>query len=294
MFLYPHRIFTVSKGKRLIDPESRKLVGIYDAKKFDYHLACTIAENNDYAVSVLLGEIGKTGTRLIVLDLDDCYDQEGNLEKDTEEFLKEFSEEEYETSSSGTGIHIYILTKLDLETFIVKNMEGCKSFECYTNTRHIVTTLFDFENTNLLIGKHDKFLKDLYNKANEARGLNEPSRFEKDVINIFKGERINSEEELRGKMLGRTPVTDMFTLRKIGFKDPMIISVIDENPDAVDQSAHDAKLIRKLMYYTLSFDSAWEMAKKTNYYKAKDERHKKKFDDVKYKERTRNLISRGL
>ena len=37
MFLYPHRIFTVSKGKRLIDPESRKLVGIYDAKKFDYH-----------------------------------------------------------------------------------------------------------------------------------------------------------------------------------------------------------------------------------------------------------------
>lgn len=294
MFLYPHRIFTVSKGKRLIDPESRKLVGIYDAKKFNYHLACTIAENNDYAVSVLLGEIGKTGIRLIVLDLDDCYDQEGNLEKDTEKFLKEFSEEEYETSSSGTGIHIYILTKLDLETFIVKNMEGCKSFECYTNTRHIVTTLFDFENTNLLIGKHDKFLKDLYDKANEARGLNEPSRFEKDVINIFKGERINSEEELRGKMLGRTPVTDMFTLRKIGFKDPMIISVIDENPDAVDQSAHDAKLIRKLMYYTLSFDSAWEMAKKTNYYKAKDERHKKKFDDVKYKERTRNLISRGL
>ena len=173
-------------------------------------------------------------------------------------------------------------------------MEGCKSFECYTNTRHIVTTLFDFENTNLLIGKHDKFLKNLYDKANEVRGLNEPSRFEKDVINIFKGERINSEEELRGKMLGRTPVTDMFTLRKIGFKDPMIISVIDENPDAVDQSAHDAKLIRKLMYYTLSFDSAWEMAKKTNYYKAKDERHKKKFDDVKYKERTRNLISRGL
>ena len=294
MFLYPHRIFTVSKGKRLIDPESRKLVGIYDAKKFNYHLACTIAENNDYAVSVLLGEIGQTGLRLIVLDLDDCYDQEGNLEKDTEEFLKEFSEEEYETSSSGTGIHIYILTKLDLETFIVKNMEGCKSFECYTNTRHIVTTLFDFENTNLLIGKHDKFLKDLYDKANEARGLNEPSRFEKDVVNIFKGERINSEEELRGKMLGRTPVTDMFTLRKIGFKDPMIISVIDENPDAVDQSTHDAKLIRKLMYYTLSFDSAWEMAKKTNYYKAKDERHKKKFDDVKYKERTRNLISRGL
>ena len=294
MFLYPHRIFTVSKGKRLIDPESRKLVGIYDAKKFNYHLACTIAENNDYAVSVLLGEIGQTGIRLIVLDLDDCYDQEGNLEKDTEEFLKEFSEEEYETSSSGTGIHIYILTKLDLETFIVKNMEGCKSFECYTNTRHIVTTLFDFENTNLLIGKHDKFLKDLYDKANEARGLNEPSRFEKDVVNIFKGERINSEEELRGKMLGRTPVTDMFTLRKIGFKDPMIISVIDENPDAVDQSTHDAKLIRKLMYYTLSFDSAWEMAKKTNYYKAKDEKHKKKFDDVKYKERTRNLISRGL
>ena len=47
-------------------------------------------------------------------------------------------------------IHIYILTKLDLETFIVKDMEGCKSFECYTNKRHImifVRCFFQNKNT---------------------------------------------------------------------------------------------------------------------------------------------------
>ena len=70
-----------------------------------------------------------------------------------------------------------------------------------------------------------------------------------------------------------------------------IINIIDENPENVDQSAHDAKLIRKLMFYTLNdFDEAWEFAKKTNYYKAKDKRHKDKFDNPTYKERTKNFI----
>ena len=85
----------------------------------------------------------------------------------------------------------------------------------------------------------------------------------------------------------------MFTLRGLGYKDANLIQIIDEDPTVVDQSSHDAKLIRKLMYYTLSFDDAWEMAKKTNYYKAKDDYHKKKFDNDRYKENTRRCIYRG-
>lgn len=293
MFLYPHKIFSISKGKRLLNPADRKLVGIHDAVRFNYDMACKIADNNDCMVSVLLGELGSTGISLIVLDLDDCYDDEGNLEPLTEEFLKEFREEEYETSSSGTGIHVYILTKLKLETFIVKELEGCKSFECYTNKRHIVTTLFDFKNTNLRVGEHDEFLKDLYSRVEEQRKKEEPNQFQKDVMSVFEGTVVKTTSEVNGKIYQRTPVTDMFELRKLGYKDPMIISVIDECPDSVDQSAHDAKLIRKLMYYTLSFESAWEMAKKTNYYKAKDDYHKKKFDDSKYIERTKRLIFGG-
>ena len=41
--------------------------------------------------------------------------------------------------------------KENFETFIVKDLEGCKSFECYTNKRHIVTTPFDFENTDTFV-----------------------------------------------------------------------------------------------------------------------------------------------
>ncbi|MCM1324172.1 MAG: hypothetical protein NC218_08415 [Acetobacter sp.] len=247
-------------------------------------------DNEDIKISILLGTV--TGqTRLLCLDLDDCFEADGCIETQTREFLKEFDECEYEVSSSGEGIHVYILTNMDLETFIVKDLEGCKSFECYTNKRHIVTTTFDFENTNLIVGKHDDFLKKLYDRV-----LDQKTRQNNQVEAIkaaFNGEEYMTEQEFNGKIYQRTPVTDMYTLRGCGYKDPQLIECIDACPDAVDQSAHDAKLIRKLMYYTLSFDSAREMAKKTNYYKAKDARHKKKFDDPVYIERTRKFLTRG-
>lgn len=293
MYLAPYKIFAISKNKRLLKPsEPHRTIGIYDVEKFNYNDACTHADKLDAQVSVLLGEVC-SGIKLICLDLDDCYDEHAEMEGLTKEFLKEFNDNEWEISTSGTGIHIYILTKLDLDTFIVKDMEGSKSFECYTNKRHIVTTLFDFENTSLIVGKHDAFLEGLYSKVREQKARNQDSSFTETVRQIFDGTINPTEQEINGKIYKRTPVTDMYTLRGLGYKDPMIIEVIDESPDAVDQSAHDAKLIRKLMYYTLSFETAWELAQKTNYYKAKDERHKKKFNDPKYIERTRKFIGGG-
>lgn len=287
MFLYPYKIFTVSKDKRVLN-KALKPTGIYDCKHMNYNEAIDFAESKNLKVSVLLGNV-IGDVNLICLDLDDCFDSDMNLEPLTKKFLEEFSPDEYEVSSSGEGIHVYILTKLNLETFIVKEMEGCKSFECYTNKRHIVTTTFDFTETDLPVGKHDKFLEGLYSKVNSQK----ESTLVEDVKTIFNGKEYKTDAELRGVMYGRTPVTDMFALRACGYKDKELINIIDENPDSVDQSAHDAKLIRKIMYYTLNdFDSAWEFAKKTNYYKAKDAYHKKKFDDAKYKERTRQFLMR--
>lgn len=293
MYLYPFKIFALSKNKRLINiDEPSRTVGIYDVMKYNYNDALDLCDAgvSDVKVSILLGNI-TNDTKLIVLDLDDCYDEDGNMESDTAKFLEEFSSEEWEVSSSGTGIHVYVLTKLDIPTFIVKDLEGCKSFECYTNKRHIVTTSFDFKNTNLRIGVHDKFIEELYERVEKIK--NESRSIVNDIKQIFHGEIVKTEAEINGKIYKRTPVTDMYTLRGLGYKDSTLIEIIDENPDAVDQSAHDAKLVRKLMYYTLSFESAWEMAKKTNYYKAKDEYHKKKFDNPKYIERTRSFILGG-
>lgn len=287
MYIYPYKIFTISKDKRALNDEL-KATGIYDCKRMNYEDAITYAEPRDLKVSVLLGKV-VGDIKLICLDLDDCFDKDINMEKDTEDFLKEFSVDEYEVSSSGEGIHVYILTKMDLETFIVKDLEGCKSFECYTNKRHIVSTTFDFKYTDLKVGAHDKFLKELYDRVNQAK----KSTIREDVKTVFQGEEYKTDAELRGKLYGRTPITDMFSLRGCGYKDTELINIIDASPDAVDQSAHDAKLIRKLMYYTLEdFDNAWELAKKTNYYKAKDAKHKKKFDDPVYKERTRRFLMR--
>lgn len=290
MFLYPFKIFTISKNKRLLDVDNpQRTIGIYDAKKLNYKDAKHEANKINGKVSILLGDI-TSDVRLMVLDLDDCYDENGVMEKDTQEFLSEFNKSEWEVSSSGTGIHIYVLTKLKLETFIVKDLEGCKSFECYTNKRHIVTTTFDFENTNLPIGKHDQFIQDLYDLVTEIRKEKNPNEFVDMLVTAFDGKIVKDEKDAYAAIYGRTRVEDMHTLRGCGYKDANLISIIDEHPDAVDQSQHDAKLIRKLIYYCLDFDSAWEMAKKTNYYKAKDDFHKKKFDDPKYKARTRRFI----
>lgn len=290
MYLYPFKIFTISKNKRLLDIDNpQRTIGIYDAKKLNYNDARDKADEVNGRVSILLGDI-TPDIRLMVLDLDDCYDENGVMEKDTQEFLSEFDQSEWEVSSSGTGIHIYVLTKLKLETFIVKELEGCKSFECYTNKRHIVTTTFDFENTNLQVGKHDQFIQDLYDLVTEMRKENNPNEFIDTIKMAFNGREIKNEMEAHMARFDRTAVTDMHTLRGCGYKDANLIEIIDEHPEAVDQSAHDAKLIRKLLYYCLDFESAWEMAKKTNYYKAKDAFHKKKFDDPKYKQRTRRFI----
>lgn len=292
MFLYPYKLFTISKDKRLLNTATMKPVGIYDVTKMNYEDAKELADSKHCKVSILLGNVFKD-INLMVLDLDDCFTEDGLMEDSTVDFLSEFDRSEYEISSSGTGIHVYILTRMNLETFIVKDIEGCKSFECYTNKRHIVTTDFDFMNKDLKVGIHDDYIKGLYDYVKDIQKQKNPNQFQNDVKEVFEGEIVKTTSEVNGKIYKRTPVEDMFTLRGLGYKDPMIIEVIDEHPDCVDQSAHDAKLIRKLMYYTLSFESAWEMAKKTNYYKAKDDRHKKKFDDPKYIERTRKFIMSG-
>ena len=290
MFLYPFKIFALSKNKRLINiDEPQRTVGIYDIMKYNYNDVIDIASGTDFKVSILLGNLFKD-VNLICLDLDDCFNEDGSLTSDTKDLLSEFDESEWEVSSSGTGIHVYILTRKNFETFIVKEMIGCKSFECYTNKRHIVTTTFDFKNTNLQIGKHDEYLEAIYE---EAKRLREKSSQVQMVKTAFNGREIKSEQELNAVLYNRTPVDSIYTIRGLCLKDSVLKDVIDCSPDAVDQSAHDAKLIRKLMYYCLSFDAAWEMAKKTNYYQMKDDKHKKKFNNPTYIERTRRFIENG-
>ena len=296
MYLYPFKIFTLSKNKRLFkEAEPNRTIGIYNADLMNYEQVSLakmrLMEKENVCISVLLGRF-TDAVSLIVLDLDDCFKEDGKtIEDDTKRFLEEFEENEWEISSSGTGIHIYILTTLDLGTFIVKDLEGCKSFECYTNKRHIVTTTFDFYNTNLKVDKHNEFLQELYNRVQKQKTKNEEFSQKAMVKNVFQGTEIRSETEAFASGIRKEgPVTDMFTLRKCGYKDSNLIEIIDMEPSCVDQSAHDAKLIRKLMYYTFSFDAAWELAKKTNYYKHKDKFHQTKFNSDRYKERTRMFI----
>ena len=107
MQLYPFKIFSLSKNKRLFNKhEPHRTIGLYDVEKMNYSEAVRQSKFvKDCKVSILLGSVIPK-VNLIVLDLDDCFDNEGFLEPDTEKFLKEFNVDEWEVSSSGTGIHI--------------------------------------------------------------------------------------------------------------------------------------------------------------------------------------------
>lgn len=201
MFLYPYKIFAISKNKRLLNIRQQyRTVGIYDVDRYNYQEVldiCNTHTSDDYRISVMLGKICGN-TRLICLDLDDCFNEEtGEMDSLTKEFLKEFDESEYEISSSGTGIHVYILTNMNIETFIVKELEGCKSFECYTGDRHIVTTFFDFKETSLRIGKHDEFIKNLYKRVKELREAKaKESMIVTNVKNVFDGTVVKQSKTL--------------------------------------------------------------------------------------------------
>ena len=313
MYLYPYKIFSPSKkvwnpkgnngnGKMMKYLHSKddynEILGIDTYNKMNHRevLEAVGKFTNSY-VSVLLEEV-KPGVYLGCLDLDHCLNAEGEIEAETKELLKEFDDSEWEFSQSGDGMHIFYLTRRNFEkewgkaATIVKDIAGCKSFEWYAGRRYILTTTFDFENTDLKIGKHDEFLDGILKKLEEHKNSQKPTMVE-DVISMFEGKIIKDEDQLFNSMIAkRQPVEDMYTLRRCGYKDSSLIEIIDTEPSTVDQSAHDAKLIRKLMYYTLSFESAWDMAMKTNYYKHKDEKHKKKFNNAGYKERTRQFIER--
>ncbi|MBP5597565.1 MAG: hypothetical protein J6Y02_19495 [Pseudobutyrivibrio sp.] len=310
MYLYPYKIFAPSR--KVWDPKANKgkgkmmkflfndgsykdVVGIYQVNRCNLKEVQKIMEKyTDSYISVLLGEV-RPGVYLGCLDLDHCKNYDNtDLEPETKELLKEFKEHEWEWSQSGDGIHIFYLTRKPYTTKIVKDISGCKSFEWYCDGRYILTTTFDFNNTDLEIGKHDEFLDKILKKMEEKKESERKISQEDMIKSVFDGKVITDVDQFQNSILaGRNPVETMDVLRKCCLKDDTLKDLIDAESSSVDQSQHDARLLKKLMYYTLSFEGAYILAKKTNYYKSKDKKHIKKFDDPRYIERTRQFIERN-
>lgn len=292
MYLYPYKIFALSRNKVLRNADTPNWKrGIYDVERMNYNNAMLAKENiDDSYISVLLGEV-RPGVYLNCLDLDGYKDSNGELTEPAKDLLKNIPKNEIEESFSGKGGHIYFLTKKQYKTFKLKKYfsdDEHSDLEMYSDLRHIVSTTIDFNEIDLQIGKYDDLIDNLYQQYLDSQPKN---NFVEDVKTVFSGKVIKDMGQLQNSFLaGRTPVEDMRTLRGCGYKDTKLIELIDAEPSTVNQSDHDASLLKKLAYYTLSFESAYEMAKKTNYYQHKDERHKKKFNDPSYIERTRRFL----
>lgn len=305
MFIYPYKIFTTAKKKALFkESEPWRKIGIYTYDKYNFNQAKLATERiEDSNIAVLLEPLSQ-GVKLMCIDMDHCYNEDGTIRPEAKDFLSFFDENEYEKSQSGDGFHIFILTTKDFVSFKMSTNDskrnythnetmGCDSWEFWAGLKYIVTTTFDFENTNIKVGKHDDLIESLYQmKLQKDEEVNKSS-FAKDVMEVFEGKIDNTEAKVKGIILGREPVTDMYKLRGCANSDDKLRNLIDANASSVDQSSHDAALIAKLLYYTLSYEGAWELAKKTNYYKSKDEYHKKKFDKDDYRKRTNSFIQKG-
>lgn len=308
MFLYPYKIFSTSRNKRLYTGDKIALHNIYDCDRLNYKDAQRAVtnknrrlanrDNGSFSISVLLGEV-RPGIYLNCLDLDGCRNDDGSLTQPAKDLLEYFNEDEWEYSSSGTGGHIFILTSKEYEPFTMDEYfgEGAhKDLEFFPRKKHIVTTTFDFLNTNLELNAHNDLIEALMDEKREQeelRRITSSGAFKNDILSMFEGQMDNTEAKARGALLGREPITDMYTLRRCGYKDEKLIELIDADPSSVDQSAHDCALIAKLLYYTLSSEDAWNLATKTNYYQHKDEKHKKKFHNELYRQRTNDYIAKG-
>ena len=307
-FIYPYKIFTTAKNKALYkESEPWRKIGIYTYDKYNYNEARLATERiEDSNIAVLL-ETLYANVKLMCIDMDHCYDN-GVIRPEARDFLSFFDKDDYEQSQSGDGFHIFILTTKDFKSFkmalndskrnfTLQETMGCDSWEFWAELKYIVTTTFDFEDKNFKIGKYDDLIEGLYQfkleKDKEVEKKQAHSDFTNSVLTVFEGQIDNDESKARAVILGREPVTDMYKLRGCANKDDKLRNLIDANASTVDQSSHDAALIAKLLYYTLSYEGAWNLATKTNYYQGKDEYHKKKFNRLDYRERTNNFIRPG-
>lgn len=297
MYLNNFKIFALSKNKRLINrKEPFRTVGIYDVETDTYNQM----ERNSKRVkgsdiSVLLGEI-KPGLYLNCWDLDSAVDENGEIKPEAKDLLRYFDDNEWEFSTSGTGLHIYSLTTKKYNTFHFKKLFGDalhSDLEFFADKRHIVTTTFNFKGTSLVVDKHNDLIDGLIAELEEQERSQNEGSYTNTILEAFEGELDPYEAKARGAILGREPITDMYKLRGCCLKDEKLKELIDMNPECVDQSSHDCALIAKLLYYTLSYEGAWELAKKTNYYQMKDKKHKLKFDKPEYRKRTNDYISNG-
>lgn len=257
------QLFILSKDKRPVDARGRYST-IDNAVNVPYY-KFKEAKQHGYTISIKLGPIEGTEYSLFCIDCDHC-DWKHPIYKwmqsliDTPKLL--------ELSQSKQGAHLFILKKTtDLYETRFMDFTG-QQLEVWTRVRHIVSpnieTIVDVELKECNVAIFDKLmeLSDEQQRLKEEQYIKDKAKIEKQY------------QKKNYKFVA--PETDIAVFAK---SDKRLYTLLNNDPDDVDNSANDLGLVRKIVYYydTKDIDIVRSVFERTDWFAKKDEYHIKKF-----------------
>lgn len=256
-------LYLLSKDKRPVD-YTGKYSTIDNAARIPYQ-KFKVARDNGYTISLKLGPIADTDYSLYCIDCDHC-----DFSHPVYKWMQSMIDQPklVELSQSGQGCHIYIIKRTTLETQTRFMDFTGQQLEVWTRVRHIVSPMVD-RIADLELKEYNVALFDRLMELSDEQERLKLEQYERDQAKIQKAHAKKSYKFVR-------PETDISVFAKT---DKRLYTLLNNEPEDVDNSANDLGLVRKICYYydTKDIDIVRDVFERTDWFAKKDEYHIKKF-----------------
>lgn len=256
-------LYLLSKDKRPVD-YTGKYSTIDNAARIPYQ-KFKVARDNGYTISLKLGPIADTEYSLYCIDCDHC-----DFSHPVYKWMQSMIDQPklVELSQSGQGCHIYIIKRTTLETQTRFMDFTGQQLEVWTRVRHIVSPMVD-RIADLELKEYNVALFDRLMELSDEQERLKFEQYERDQAKIQKAHAKKNYKFVR-------PETDISVFAKT---DKRLYTLLNNEPEDVDNSANDLGLVRKICYYydTKDIDIVRDIFERTDWFAKKDEYHIKKF-----------------
>lgn len=256
-------LYLLSKDKRPVD-YTGKYSTIDNAARIPYQKFKT-ARDNGYTISLKLGPIADTDYSLYCIDCDHC-----DFSHPVYKWMQSMIDQPklVELSQSGQGCHIFIIKRTTLETQTRFMDFTGQQLEVWTRVRHIVSPMVD-RIADLELKEYNVALFDRLMELSDEQERLKLEQYERDQAKIQKAHAKKNYKFVR-------PETDISVFAKT---DKRLYTLLNNEPEDVDNSANDLGLVRKICYYydTKDIDIVRDVFERTDWFAKKDEYHIKKF-----------------
>ena len=256
-------LYLLSKDKRPVD-YTGKYSTIDNAARIPYQ-KFKVARENGYTISLKLGPIADTDYSLYCIDCGHC-----DFSHPVYKWMQSMIDQPklVELSQSGQGCHIYIIKRTTLETQTRFMDFTGQQLEVWTRVRHIVSPMVD-RIADLELKEYNVVLFDRLMELSDEQERLKLEQYERDQAKIQKAHAKKNYKFVR-------PETDISVFAKT---DKRLYTLLNNEPEDVDNSANDLGLVRKICYYydTKDIDIVRDVFERTDWFAKKDEYHIKKF-----------------